>query len=128
MFILNDHYSCFFLTYSFHSTSQPTVASSSSKSKTGPALKPQLSDFKYERDDGDNRTRAGKILFDSGNYAMAEVLFNEAYEIFKRLHGEVDERTERTLKFTKMIREASIISKFYETSTDEIERRRKIWE
>jgi len=95
---------------------------------TAPPLKPQLSDFKYGRDDGENRTRAGKILFDGGNFSMAEVLFNEAYEIFKRLYGESDDRTERALKFTKVIREASIISKFYEISDAEIEIRRKIKE
>jgi len=114
----------FFLTIPCSGSSKPTSASSPSRSKNEPVIKPKLSDFKYGCDDGDNRTRAGKMLFDSGNYAMAEVLFYEAYEIFKRLHGEVDERTDRALKYTKMIREASIISKFYEISGNEIEIRR----
>jgi tetratricopeptide (TPR) repeat protein len=106
-------------------TSESKHGSSSSSSRSLPTMLPRSDDGKpipkFPADDGISRLQHSAYYFETAQYWKAEVLLQEAYEIFLRLHGPDHQNTQAAAQNLTIVKHNSINQLWHEVVAEELE-------
>jgi tetratricopeptide (TPR) repeat protein len=107
-------------------TSESRHSSSSSSSGQLPSILPRSDDGKpiprFPPDDGISRLQHSAYYFETAQYWKAEVLLQEAYDIFLRLHGPDHQHTQAASQNLTIVKHNSVNQLWHEVVAEELER------